>query len=783
MQRRLLFLPVLLFPFCLLAQPKIQLQQFATGFDRPVDIAHCGDNRLFIVEQKGVIWILDSLGNRLPNPFLDIDARVQSSGNEQGLLGLAFPPDYDSTGYFYVYYTRNTDGDNRLSRFSRKPDNPNEADHNSEVIYFTQDDPFSNHNGGCIKFGPDGYLYVSLGDGGSGGDPNDNGQKKNIFLGKILRLDVDTPSGSLNYSIPPDNPFVNDPAYWPEIWDLGLRNVWRFSFDRLTGDKWLADVGQNLWEEIDFEPAGVGGFNYGWRCYEGTHTYNASGCQGASSYTQPIFEYAHSASNGCSITGGFVYRGSLYPELYGRYVFADYCSGRWWYITHNANGTFTTQVLANLTAYEYSAFGEDKDGELYVAGLLSGKIFKIKELCSGFQMNGAVTTQNYCTGSFSGIIQAQSTGGAGTVNYAWSNGQTGNLIVYLEAGDYVVTATDANGCVRTDTVTMTNQYPNPAPAVIQGDGVVSLCEGQTVDLTALPDTGFIYEWWYNGSPVDNSNTPTLTVSQPGSYYVELTNPDGLCSSAPSNVVTVFQIVVPPVGVYVAQGQSVLCQGDTAVLAANGVPSGYTYQWLLEGSPLPNAAGEQLTVTEGGNYSLAVTGACGTFTSPAFLVDQEIGLQPVIALDQLDSLYLASGGDCNGCQWYLNNEPIPGASGPYVIALEEGNYALEITSPNGCRYRSEEISVIFGSTSLPPSIQSFRLAPNPTKDKMLLTLDLKQQENLEISLHDEAGRQIFFQTHQALHLSLPIDLHILSAGTYWLSVKTETGTLVRKVVKI
>ncbi|HNM25723.1 MAG TPA: T9SS type A sorting domain-containing protein, partial [Saprospiraceae bacterium] len=260
-------------------------------------------------------------------------------------------------------------------------------------------------------------------------------------------------------------------------------------------------------------------------------------------------------------------------------------------------------------------------------------------------------------------------------------------------------------------------------------------------------------------------------------------PGGLCTSPPSNVVTVYQIVVPPIGVYVAQGQAVLCQGDTAVLAALGVPTGYTYQWLLEGAPLPNAAGEQLTVTEGGNYSVAVTGACGTFTSTAFLVDQEIGLQPVIALGLPDSLFVASGGDCNGCQWYFNNQPLPGATGPYYIVQDEGNYALEVTSPNGCKYRSEEILVIFGNTSVPPSIQSFHLAPNPTKDKLVLTLDMKQLETIEISLHDEAGRQIFLQTQQSLHLNLPIDLHVLPAGTYWLAVKTETGTLTRKVVKI
>ncbi len=405
MQKQLLLFSLLLAPFLLFSQPKIQLVQFASGFSQPVDIAHCGDSRLFVVEKKGIIWILDSLGNRLPDPFLNIDPLVKSTNSEQGLLGLAFPPDFDSSGFFYVYYTRETDGDNRLSRFSRLPGNPNAADPNSELIYFTQDDPYVNHNGGCLKFGPDGYLYISLGDGGSGGDPQNNGQKKTTFLGKMLRLDVDSASNGLNYSIPPDNPFVNDPSFYPEIWSYGWRNAWRYSFDRLTGDLWIGEVGQDTWEEIDFEPANTPGRNYGWRCYEGTHTYNTSGCQGASAYTPPIYEYNHSAANGCSVTGGFIYRGSQYPDLYGRYVFADYCSGRFWQIRPNANGTFTTQILANLTAYEYSAFGEDKNGELYVAGYSSGKIYKIKELCSPFQISGQVEQQNFCTGTFAGIIR------------------------------------------------------------------------------------------------------------------------------------------------------------------------------------------------------------------------------------------------------------------------------------------------------------------------------------------------------------------------------------------
>jgi len=369
----LFILPGALLP----AQPKIELVPHATGFTRPVDIVHCGDSRLFVVEQRGYIWILDSTGTRLSAPFLNIDPRVRSNANEQGLLGLAFPPDYAQSGVFYVYYTRETDGDTRVSRFSLLPGNPNEADPNSEEILLEQNQPYNNHNGGSLKFGPDGYLYIGLGDGGSGGDPQNHGQTKNSLLGKILRIDVNGTSPGLEYAIPPNNPFVGDPAFRPEIWSWGWRNPWRFSFDRLTGDMWVGDVGQNAREEVDFEPAGTGGRNYGWRCYEGLSPYNTTGCQPASNYMAPVFEYANPGL-GRSITGGFVYRGSLYADLYGYYFFSDYVSGRWWATKRNQDGTFSTALVGQFAANQYSSYGEDRDGELYVAALAQGAIYKIK---------------------------------------------------------------------------------------------------------------------------------------------------------------------------------------------------------------------------------------------------------------------------------------------------------------------------------------------------------------------------------------------------------------------
>ncbi|TAE46171.1 MAG: hypothetical protein EAZ89_20620, partial [Bacteroidetes bacterium] len=252
-------------------QPQLALAPLATGLNRPVDIASAGDSRLFVVEQRGTIQIINADGTMLTTPFLDIDARVNSTGNEQGLLGLVFHPNYALNGYFFVNYTRSPSGYTRVSRFQTTAANPNIADPNSELVLLEIEQPYENHNAGDLAFGPDGYLYIPMGDGGSGGDPGNRAQNGLTLLGKMIRIDV---NAGFPYTIPPSNPFLNDPGVRDEVWSIGLRNPWRFSFDRLTGDMWIADVGQGIYEEINVEPAGsAGGLNYGWRCYEGAHAY------------------------------------------------------------------------------------------------------------------------------------------------------------------------------------------------------------------------------------------------------------------------------------------------------------------------------------------------------------------------------------------------------------------------------------------------------------------------------------------------------------------------------
>lgn len=335
-----------------------QLVEVATGLERPLYATNAGDgsNRVFIVEQGGIIYIMQD-GTLLETPFLDVSAWVSRDANERGLLGLAFHPNYAENGEFFINYT-NKEGNTVIARYTVSADDPNVADPNSAQVILGIDQPYANHNGGDIAFGPDGYLYIGMGDGGSAGDPQGNGQNPDSLLGKMLRIDVDSEAP---YGIPADNPFVNDAAYKPEIWAMGVRNPWRFSFDKLTGDLYIGEVGQNQWEEVDFIPAGQGGLNLGWNIMEGTHRY--SGEPVPDGLTGPFYDYSHSI--GCSVTGGYVYRGSELPELQGVYFFADYCSGTIWSSYRDTSGAWQTNVFmeSRLTV---SSFGQDEQGELYV---------------------------------------------------------------------------------------------------------------------------------------------------------------------------------------------------------------------------------------------------------------------------------------------------------------------------------------------------------------------------------------------------------------------------------
>jgi glucose/arabinose dehydrogenase len=369
--------PIFLFSAASWGAVTIKAEPVVTGLSSPVDITHAGDGsgRLFITLQGGRVVIFDGVQILSP-PFLDINSLV-SSGGERGLLGAAFHPNYVGNGFFYVSYT-DTAGDSVIARYSVSLD-PNRADPTSGVILLTIPQPFSNHNGGQLHFGPDGYLYIGIGDGGSGGDPQNNGQDLGTLLGKILRIDVDS---GFPFTVPPDNPFVGVVGAREEIWSFGLRNPWRFSFDRLTGDMFIGDVGQNSWEEVDFQPANsTGGENYGWRLMEGNNCFNpAINCNNGT-LTLPILVYDHSV--GCSVTGGYLYRGSKNPNLNGLYLYGDFCSGLIWGAQEDGLGGWNTTVLLD-TNFSISTFGEDESGEIYFAHLSAtdGTIYQVVQSTS-----------------------------------------------------------------------------------------------------------------------------------------------------------------------------------------------------------------------------------------------------------------------------------------------------------------------------------------------------------------------------------------------------------------
>jgi glucose/arabinose dehydrogenase len=346
---------------------ELEVNVVVRGLDAPLGVTHAGDGsgRLFVIEQGGTVRIVSG-GEVLPEPFLDVSDLVVAGG-EQGLLGLAFHPGYEDNGRFFVNYT-DTNGDTVVAEYAVSQD-AGAADPGSERVLLRIDQPFPNHNGGHLVFGPDGYLYIGTGDGGGAGDPEGNGQDTSTLLGKLLRIDVDARAGD-RYGIPPGNPFAGDAEGRPEIWAYGLRNPWRFSFDPSSGDLWIADVGQSAFEEINRRGAGAAGLNYGWDVMEGRNCYEEEGCD-RSGKVMPLSSYSH--EHGCSVTGGLVYRGTAAPELRGGYVFGDYCSGNIWVLDSRAEG-FVEPVQVLSDQGSISSFGEDEERELYMTDLAAGEL-------------------------------------------------------------------------------------------------------------------------------------------------------------------------------------------------------------------------------------------------------------------------------------------------------------------------------------------------------------------------------------------------------------------------
>jgi len=371
--------------FCLLAnystaQPAIRLKKHADGFLNPVGFAVIKDDpsRLFVVEQGGLIKVVSKNGKTTNTiPFLNVSTLLGSSGGEKGLLGLAFHPQYTSNRKFYINYTQEKAGvlTTIISQFLADASQPDVAISDSETVILQYTQPYGNHNGGDIQFGSDGYLYIASGDGGRGGDPHNNGQMRSTVLGKILRIDVDNSSNGQNYAIPASNPFVSDPSALDEIWAYGVRNPWRISFDMEKGDLFIADVGQQQWEEVNFQSvSSTGGQNYGWNKMEGFHCY-LQGCNlNDKSLQPPILEYEH-INGACSITGGYVHRGEN-KFMNGRYFYGDYCNGNIW-STKRVDDKWVVKLMYESTGLYISSFGQDTDGNVYVVDIAQGAVYKL----------------------------------------------------------------------------------------------------------------------------------------------------------------------------------------------------------------------------------------------------------------------------------------------------------------------------------------------------------------------------------------------------------------------
>ena len=523
-------LPLLAGSFALLAQAQtstpvtLQLEEVATGLPRLTDISHCGDDRLFLVLQAGVIRIMDGSEQLITTPFLTITDRVNDAGNEQGLLGLAFPPDYATTGFFYVHYTGGSgNGSTRISRFSVTSD-PNVADPASEQIIYTWPQPYSNHNGGDLAFGADGYLYIGLGDGGSAGDPLGNAQDFTDPLGNMLRIDVSDPDTT--YTIPPSNPFAasnNDTL--PEIWASGLRNPFRFGFDALTGDLWIGDVGQNAYEEVDFWPAGDNSHpNFGWRCYEANTAYNTAGCEAQNTYVAPVSVHQQTAQGWCSVIGGRVYRGTNFWRLDGRYIYTDYCGGHYYSLLPNGSGGWTRTQLLSSAQVGFACIGENSALELYAGNNSSGKLYKLKEQCP--MAAPVITEENYVFTS----TEADS--------YQWYlngtviAGATEQTYTATGTGTYAVLGSYAGGCnLASNTIyvgftgvaemnsTVTMQ-PVPATTSLRIDGLMA----DAVDVVLLDAAGRVAA----RAAHNVSGTVVIPVADlaNGAYVAQVRNADG-----------------------------------------------------------------------------------------------------------------------------------------------------------------------------------------------------------------------------------------------------------------
>lgn len=789
-----------LIAICGMAQlPQLSLVQLAGSYASPVDIKTCGDQRLFIVEQKGIIRILYKDGTKQTSPFLDIDARVNNTQDEQGLLGLAFSPNYKQDGFFYVQYTTGPGVDSiRVSRFHVMAGDSSQADPNSEQVLISFHDLEWNHNGGNLMFGPDGYLYITEGDGGSGSDPNSthgtggNGQNKNVWFGKMLRIDV---TNQISYSVPASNPFVGVPNTKPEIWAYGLRNPWRCSFDKITGDMWIGDVGQDAYEEIDFQDAGsTGGQNYGWRCREGFHACpncNLTGCTG-SGYTDPIFELLQSGG-ACAITGGYVYRGTQYGKLFGRYLFTDYCSGKFYSIIKNGPGNFhvDTLVVSPVLTFNITSLGQDNLGELYVAyrGSASGSTGRIYRLIETTDCKPAafITLSDTITACKPITLTALQ---GDTLTYQWYNvngsigGATSNQFSVPQTGWYkvkvsktlhagceafsdsvYVVANDTDAitiapvslqyCVNTSAINI-DTHVSPTGGVLSGSGVSgininpSAAGVGTVDVT--------YQYTNAGTCVSTVHFPVIILDTvalntsvgPFNYCVDET------------AVSLGGIVQPSGGIYVSASVT-----SDSIFNPNNAGIGtstITYQYI-ESMNTGCVSQKSVTLNVGGATALTKT------VGDSIYCNTESAVSIVGFISPAGGVFSGTGVSGN------NFDPAAAFVGYNKIWYEYTNsfgcisidsFELRLDNCTGIKELENEIS--------------FRVFPNPSKGNFNLDVKVNTTLQAEIMITDAVGK-IYYRKNQLLEPSKPVIALPLSltSGVYAIQLKSNKQTFTKSLV--
>ncbi len=778
--------------------PQISLIQLATGYASPTDIKSCGDQRLFIVEQKGYIRILYKDGSKQATPFLNIDALVNNAQDEQGLLGLAFSPNYKQDGYFYVQYTTGPGVDSiRISRFSVMSNDSTQGDPNSEHVLLSFKDLEWNHNGGNLMFGPDGYLYISEGDGGSANDPNSthgtggNGQNMDVFFAKMLRIDVSNPN--TNYSIPPSNPFVGVSNTKPEIWAYGLRNPWRCSFDKLTGDIWIGDVGQDRYEEIDFQAADSrGGENYGWRCREGFHvcpTSNTTGCA-ATGFAEPVAEIAHSPA--CSITGGYVYRGAQYSQLFGLYLFTDYCSGQFWSIKRTGLNTFDvdTLVVSPTLTYNLTSFGQDDRGELYVAwrGSATGTTGRIYRVAESTNCNPVAFISFSDTISQSAPLtlsalygdtlsyQWYNSAGAinGATNYEYSPSQCGwykvqvsktlhsgceaiSDSVYVSALDTTalsLSTTPFSYCTNSSTVNI-NSLVSPLGGVFAGAGVSG-----TLFLPNVAGQGATDITYRLTNNLECTSTIHFPIQVLDTVSLFAISDLGFCADVSS--VSLTGSVQPTGGIFVSAfvSNDSLFHANMAGVGAATVG----YEFTDTGSTAcVSRKSVEVYVNEKAVLTKNRADTVVCFEEPAFA---------------LDSFILPNGGTFIG-NGVVGNvfDPTVALSGVHTITYQYINFL-------GCAsLDSIQIEVrICGAINELKKNLSFNLFPNPSKGNFSVRVKANFAQRLDIVVTD-AGGKICYRKAQLIDPTkslIPLEL-TLAKGVYTVQLKGVEGSAVQNLV--